>query len=56
MDETVARVLDTADDARSVVTDPDAEYFGTVLEVRSLVPDGNARLTPTRLDEWLEQQ
>ena len=56
MDEAVARVLSAAGDARTVVTDPHAPYFGTELNTDSLVPDEGPRLTPTRFDDWLEQR
>jgi hypothetical protein len=36
-----------------VVADPRAWYFGATLDLRSLVPDDGARLTPTRFDDWL---
>jgi uncharacterized protein YbjT (DUF2867 family) len=56
MDETVARVFRATGDTREVVSDNAAPYFGTVLEADSLVPDGDPRLTATRLEEWLERQ
>lgn len=56
MDETVARVLSAEGDARTVVTDPHAQYFGTELNTESLVPDEGPRLTPTRFDDWLVQR
>jgi uncharacterized protein YbjT (DUF2867 family) len=56
MDEAVARVLDADGDARTVVTDAHAQYFGTELNTESLVPDENPRLTPTRFEDWLGQR
>jgi uncharacterized protein YbjT (DUF2867 family) len=56
MDETVARVLSADGDARTVVTDAHAQYFGSELNTESLVPDEGPRLTPTRFDDWLGQR
>ncbi len=56
MDETVARVLAAKGDTRTVISDADAEYFGTELETHSLVPGENARLTSTPFAVWLEQR
>jgi uncharacterized protein YbjT (DUF2867 family) len=56
MDETVARILSADDDARTVVTDPHAQYSGTELNTESLIPDENSRLTATRFDDWLGQR
>ena len=56
LDETVAGVLDAKGDNRTVVSDPHAEYFGTELETKSLVPGADARLTPTRFANWLGRQ
>ncbi len=54
LDELIRRYLDTQDDQRSVVTDPEARYFGARLKERTLVPD-DARLAETRLEDWLGQ-
>ena len=56
MNETVARFLSANGDEREVVGDAHAQYFGTELNTESLVPDENARLTPTRFADWLERQ
>ncbi len=53
LDEAVTRFLAARGDARTVVSDPHAEYFGTVLEIESLLPGDNPRLTPTRFVDWL---
>jgi uncharacterized protein YbjT (DUF2867 family) len=53
LDELARRVLEANDDPRSVVADPSARYFGGELHERSLVPGGNARIAPTRFDDWL---
>jgi uncharacterized protein YbjT (DUF2867 family) len=49
----VARYLKAVGDARQVVSDPEAHYFGGRVEERSLVPLGEARLGRIGLDEWL---
>jgi uncharacterized protein YbjT (DUF2867 family) len=56
MDEAVARLLSAGGDARTVVTDPEAPYFGTVLETESLVPHESPHLTRTRFEDWLSQR
>ena len=42
--EIVARFLNAIGDPREVVSDPEARYFGGLVEERSLVPLGEARL------------
>ena len=51
--EIVARYLKAVGDQREVVSDPDARYFGSRVEERSLVPLGEARLGRIAFDEWL---
>jgi uncharacterized protein YbjT (DUF2867 family) len=53
--EIVARYLKAVGDARTVVRDPKAGYFGGHIEERSLVPLGEARLGRIGLDEWLRR-
>jgi uncharacterized protein YbjT (DUF2867 family) len=53
--EIVARYLRGVGDPRAVVGDPAARYFGGLVEKHSLVPLGEARLGPTRLEDWLKQ-
>ena len=53
MDEVVARVLAYDKDARRVVADPDATYFGVKLTDSTLRPGANPQLGATRLDWWL---
>jgi uncharacterized protein YbjT (DUF2867 family) len=53
LDELVARVLSANNDARRVVPDVHARYFGVELDDHSLTPGDNARIAPTRLDDWL---
>jgi uncharacterized protein YbjT (DUF2867 family) len=51
--EFVARYLKAVADPRKVVTDTQARYFGGLVEERSLVPLGEARLGRIGFDEWL---
>jgi uncharacterized protein YbjT (DUF2867 family) len=51
--EIVARYLKAVGDPREVVSDPEARYFDSRVEKRSLVPLGEARLGHIGLDEWL---
>jgi uncharacterized protein YbjT (DUF2867 family) len=53
--EIVARYLKAVGDPHEVVGDPEARYFGGLVEERSLVPLGEARLGSTRLEDWLKQ-
>ena len=53
--EIVARYLKAVGDARQVVSDPAARYWGGRVEERSLVPLGEARLGQIGLDEWLRR-
>jgi uncharacterized protein YbjT (DUF2867 family) len=52
--EIIARYLTAAGDPREVVKDPEARYFGGLVEKHSLVPLGEARLGRIGLDEWLQ--
>ena len=53
--EIVARYLKALGDPRTVVSDPEARYWGGRVEERSLVPLGEARLGRIGLDEWLRR-
>jgi uncharacterized protein YbjT (DUF2867 family) len=53
--EFVARYLKAVGDPRQVVSDPEARYFGSRVEERSLVPLGEARLGRIGFDEWLRR-
>ena len=53
--EIVARYLKAVGDPREVVSDPEARYFGSRVEERSLVPLGEARLGRIGIDEWLRR-
>lgn len=49
----VARYMKASGDGREVIRDPDARYFGGIVEERSLVPLGDARLGRIALDAWM---
>src|SRR6201998_3594197 len=51
----VARYLKAIGASRQVVSDPEARYFGSRVEARSLVPLGEARLGRIGLAEWLRR-
>jgi uncharacterized protein YbjT (DUF2867 family) len=53
--EIIARYLKAVGDAREVVSDPEARYWGGRVEERSLVPLGEARLGRIGFDEWLRR-
>jgi uncharacterized protein YbjT (DUF2867 family) len=53
--EIVARYLKGIGDPREVVKDPAARYFGGLVEERSLVPLGEARLGRIGFDEWVRR-
>jgi uncharacterized protein YbjT (DUF2867 family) len=55
MDELVRRFLSASQDARQVMTDPHAGYFGTAVNDQSLTPGDNPRIGPTRFDDWLSR-
>src|SRR4029077_17727882 len=54
-DELVRQYLSATGDARKVVTDAKAGYFGIAVNDQSLVPGNNPRLGPTRFEEWLSR-
>ena len=51
--EFVGRFLTASGDTRTVVADPQAHYFGAVLDERGLNPGDNPRVGPTRFKDWL---
>src|SRR5215472_13013873 len=54
-DDLVRRFLNTTGDARTVITDPKALYYGIAVNDQSLTPGDNPRLGPTRFADWLSQ-
>ena len=55
LDELVRRFLRAKQDARQVVTDVHARYFGIDVNDQSLTPGDNPRIGPTRFDDWLSR-
>jgi uncharacterized protein YbjT (DUF2867 family) len=55
LDELAQRVLKANDDPRQVTADVHARYFGAELDDRSLIPGEDARIAPTRFEDWLRQ-
>jgi uncharacterized protein YbjT (DUF2867 family) len=55
LDEIARRVLWAKGDRREVIGDVHARYFGTKLNYYSLTPGRNARIAPTRFEDWLRQ-
>jgi uncharacterized protein YbjT (DUF2867 family) len=53
--EMVARYLEATGDPRQVVRDPQARYFGALLDDRTLVPGDGPHLGTLRLEAWLRQ-
>jgi len=47
--------LSAKQDARHVVTDVHARYFGIDLNDQSLTPGDNPRIGPTRFEDWLSR-
>ena len=55
-DELVRLYLSATGDARKVVTDDKAGYFGIAVNDQSLVPGDNPRLGPTHYNDWLSKK
>ena len=55
LDELIRRFLSANRDARKVITDVNALYFGTKLNDHILTPADNPRIGPTRFDDWLNR-
>jgi uncharacterized protein YbjT (DUF2867 family) len=55
LDEIARRFLWAKGDRREVIGDFHARYFGTELNYYSLTPGSNARIAPTRFEDWLSQ-
>jgi uncharacterized protein YbjT (DUF2867 family) len=53
--ELAERVLQATDDPRQVTADVHARYFGAELDDESLTPGDDARIAPTRFEDWLSQ-
>ena len=55
LSELVARYLSATGDARQVIPDVLARYFGVELTDRSLTPGDNPRLGASHFDDWLSR-
>jgi uncharacterized protein YbjT (DUF2867 family) len=55
LDEIARRFLWAKGDRREVIGDVHARYFGTELNYYSLTPGSNARIAPTRFEDWLSR-
>jgi uncharacterized protein YbjT (DUF2867 family) len=53
MDQFAKIYLDMKQDNRQIIADPNALYFGTVINDRSLVPQDDARKGTIRYEEWI---
>jgi uncharacterized protein YbjT (DUF2867 family) len=53
LDELVRRYLAAFQDAREVISDPHAPYYGIRVSERTLVPDNDAQLGEMRFEDWL---
>lgn len=54
-DEFIRRFLSANQDARQVVADSHARYFGAELDDRSLIPEDNSRIGSTHFEDWLSR-
>jgi uncharacterized protein YbjT (DUF2867 family) len=55
-DDLVRRFLKATGDARTVITDPRALYYGIAVDDQSLTPGNHPRLGPTRFEDWLRHK
>jgi uncharacterized protein YbjT (DUF2867 family) len=55
LDELARRFLGARNDPREVTADVHARYFGAELDDDSLTPGDDARIAPTRFEDWLRQ-
>jgi uncharacterized protein YbjT (DUF2867 family) len=55
LDDLARRFLSANNDPRQVTADVHARYFGVELDDRSLTPGDDARIAPTRFEDWLGQ-
>jgi uncharacterized protein YbjT (DUF2867 family) len=55
LDELARRLLAAKHDPRKVTADVHARYFGAEVDDRSLTPGNDARIAPTRFEDWLSQ-
>src|SRR5262249_15518926 len=55
-DDLVRQFLKATGDARTVITDPKALYYGIAVNDQSLTPGDHPRLGPTRFEDWLRHK
>lgn len=55
LDELVRRFFKATRDPRKVITDVHERYFGLEVNDQSLTPGDNARIGPTRFEDWLKR-
>jgi uncharacterized protein YbjT (DUF2867 family) len=55
LDELIRKGLSFRGDPREVVADPDARYFGALLDERTLLPSADALILEPRFQDWLVQ-
>jgi uncharacterized protein YbjT (DUF2867 family) len=55
MDDLARRILSATKDAREVITDPKAGYFGIAVDDHSLTSSKPARVGATRFDDWVRR-
>jgi uncharacterized protein YbjT (DUF2867 family) len=55
LDELARRLLRANGDPREVTADVHARYFGAEVDDRSLTPGDDARIAPTRFEDWLSR-
>ena len=53
LDDLVRTRLRASNDDRRIITDPQARYFGVLLDDHTLVPADTATVFPTRFADWL---
>lgn len=53
LDELIREVLSAQHSQRKVVADPHTRYFGALIDERTLLPDDDAIITGTSLDDWI---
>jgi uncharacterized protein YbjT (DUF2867 family) len=54
-DDLGRQFLTATGDARTVISDPKALYYGITVNDQSLTPGGNPRIGPTRFEDWLRR-
>jgi len=54
-DGLVREFLNATGDARTVITDPKALYYGITVNDQSLTPGDSPRIGPTRFEDWLRR-